>query len=157
MVNAFPDPKRTKHAFGRLRIGYASARISSIRKVAAMSAADVEHDERNGTADGSTQHGSRTTLNWVLALLTIPGAIAVVAYSYLQVLSTASCTQGTCTRLGPGEDVFGLIMYGSPVVAAAAIALSFFTARRARGFLVPVIAWAILVIAAAILALTFIK
>ena len=122
-----------------------------------MSAADVKHDERDGMADGSTQHGSRTTLNWVLALLTIPGAIAVVAYSYLQVLSTASCTLGTCTRVGPGEDVFGLIMYGTPVVAAAAIALSFFTARRPRGFLVPLIAWAILVIAAAILALTFIK
>ncbi len=122
-----------------------------------MSAADVKHDERDGMADGSTHHGSRTTLNWVLALLTIPGAIAVVVYSYLQVLSTASCAQGTCTRVGPGEDVFGLIMYGTPVVAAAAVALSFFTARRARGFLVPLIAWAILVIAAAILALTFIK
>jgi hypothetical protein len=122
-----------------------------------MSAADVKHDERGGMADGSTHRGSRTTLNWVLALLTIPGAIAVVGYSYLQVLSTASCVQGTCTRVGPGEDVFGLIMYGSPVVAAAAVALSFFTARRARGFLVPLIAWAILVIAAAILALTFIK
>ena len=48
-------------------------------------------------------------------------------------------------------------MYGAPVVAAAAIALSFFTARRPRGVLVPLIAWAILVIAAAILALTFIK
>ena len=123
-----------------------------------MSSADVRHDERDGLAGGadeSTGHGSRTVLNWVLALLTIPGAIAVVAYSYLQVLSTASCTQGTCTRLGPGEDVFGLIMYGTPVVAAAAIALSFFTARRARGFLVPAIAWAILLVAAAILALTF--
>ena len=49
-----------------------------------------------------------------------------------------------------------MIMYGSPVVATATIALSFFTARRARGFLVPLIAWALLVIAAAILALTFI-
>jgi hypothetical protein len=157
MKFAFPDAKRAKHAFGRPRTGYASGRSLSIREVVAMSAADVKHDERDGMADGSTHHGSRTTLNWVLALLTIPGAIAVVGYSYLQVLSTASCTQGTCTRLGPGEDVFGMIMYGTPVVAAAAVALSFFTARRARGYLVPLIAWAILVIAAAILALTFIK
>lgn len=121
-----------------------------------MSAADVRPDERSEMTD-SGRPGRHTTLNWVLALLTIPGAIAVVAYSYLQVLSTASCTQGTCTRVGPGEDVFGLIMYGSPVVAAAAVALSFFTARRARGFLVPAIAWAILVIAALILAVTFVK
>jgi hypothetical protein len=47
-------------------------------------------------------------------------------------------------------------MYGSPVVAAVAIAMSFFTARRVRGILVPAIAWALLVIAAVILALTFI-
>jgi hypothetical protein len=46
-------------------------------------------------------------------------------------------------------------MYGSPVVAAAAVAMSFFTARRERGILVPVIAWALLIIAAAVLALSF--
>lgn len=108
--------------------------------------------------DGPTQAPPRsrhTVRNWILALLTIPGALAVVAYSYLQVLSTASCTAGSCAKLGPGETVFGLIMYGTPVVAAVAVALSFFTAGRRRGFVVPAVAWAVLVIAAAILALTF--
>lgn len=110
-----------------------------------MSASDVRHEERS--ADTRPRTG-RTSLNWTLALLTIPGAAAVVAYSYLQVLGTAGCTGGTCARQGPGEFVFGLIMYGTPAVAVVAIALSFITARRANGLVVPVIAWALLVIAA---------
>jgi hypothetical protein len=123
-----------------------------------MSAADVRHEERADDGAGTTETQPRTkraVLNWALALLTIPGAVAVVVFAYLQVLSTAACNGGACSRLGPGEDVFGLIMYGSPVVAAVAIAMSFFTARRERGILVPAIAWALLVIAAVILALTF--
>ncbi len=120
-----------------------------------MSAADVRHEERDQLPSHDAASGGRhAVVNWVLALLTIPGAIAVVAYSYLQVMSTAACVERTC-RLGPGEFVFGLIMYGTPVVAVVAIVLSFFTARRPRGFVVPAIAWAWLVIAAAILALTF--
>jgi hypothetical protein len=95
------------------------------------------------------------SLNWTLALLTIPGAAAVVIYSYLQVLSTAACTGAPCAQQGPGETVFGLIMYGTPVVPVLAVGLSFFTARRARGILVPVAAWTLLVIAAVILATTF--
>lgn len=124
-----------------------------------MRAADVRHEPGDRPpADGSSQAPSRnrgTVLNWIFALLTIPGALAVVAFSYLQVLSTASCAEGSCTKLGPGEFVFGLIMYGTPVVAVVAVALSFFTARQPRGFLVPAIAWGLLVIAAVILALTF--
>jgi hypothetical protein len=119
-----------------------------------MSAADVRHEQRADDEADTNPRTKRAVVNWVLALLTIPGAVAVVVYSYLQVLSTAGCTSA-CTRVGPGEFVFGLIMYGTPFVAVAAIALSFFTARRARGFLVPVVAWALLVVAFAILALTF--
>lgn len=119
-----------------------------------MSASDVRHEER--IADAQPRTG-RTALNWTLALLTIPGAAAVVVYSYLQVLGTAGCTGGTCARQGPGEDVFGLIMYGTPVIAVVAVALSFLTARRAQGIVVPVLAWALLVIAAVILATTFQK
>jgi hypothetical protein len=124
-------------------------------EAAVMSTADVSPEQRADDEADTKPRTKRAVVNWILALLTIPGAGAVVVYSYLQVLSTAACTGGTCTRLGPGEDVFGLIMYGSPVVAAAAIAMSFFTARRERGILIPVIAWALLIIAAAALALTF--
>jgi len=117
-----------------------------------MSASDVKHEERGADTQS---HTGRVSLNWTLALLTIPGAAAVVVYSYLQVLSTAGCTGGTCARQGPGEFLFGLIMYGTPVIAVVAVALSFLTARRANGIVVPVIAWALLVIAAVILATTF--
>jgi hypothetical protein len=121
-----------------------------------MSAADVRQEERAGDDGVGTKPSTkRAVVNWILALLTIPGAGAVVAYSYLQVLSTAACTGGACAQEGPSEFVFGLIMYGTPFVAVAAIALSFFTARRARGFVVPAIAWTLLVVAFAILALTF--
>lgn len=120
-----------------------------------MSAADVRHEERDQLPAGEAASGGRhAVVNWVLALLTIPGAIAVVAYSYLQVMGTAACVERAC-RLGPGEFVFGLIMYGTPVVAVVAIVLSFFTARRPRGFVVPALAWAWLVVTALILALTF--
>jgi hypothetical protein len=119
-----------------------------------MSSADVKHVERDQLPVDEADAGKRRAVNWVLVLLAIPGAVAVVAYSYLQVMSTAGCTDQTC-RLGPGEFLFGLIMYGTPVVPVVAIVLSFFTARRPRGFLVPAIAWAWLVLAAAILALTF--
>jgi hypothetical protein len=120
-----------------------------------MSASDISHEERTDGGANTRSHNGRAALNWTLALLTIPGAAAVVLYSYVQVLGTAGCTGGTCARQGPGEFVFGLIMYGTPVVAAVTIALSFVTARRAQGILVPVIAWGLLVIAALILALTF--
>jgi hypothetical protein len=161
--HAFPDAKSAKH-----RAGYADDHRGMpfpaqhrFWEAADMSAADVRHEERDrlpaddggGTAEARPRT-RRAVVNWILALLTIPGAAAVVAFAYLQVLSTAACTAGTC-RLGPSEFVFGLIMYGSPVVAAVAIALSFVTARRPRGFLVPAIAWVLLVIAFAILALTF--
>lgn len=126
-----------------------------------MSASDTRHEVRDrlpADDDGRTAEERartrRSVVNWTLALLTIPGAAAVVGFSYLQVLSTAACSAKAC-ELGPGEFVFGLIMYGSPVVAAVAVALSFVTARRQRGFLVPTIAWLLLVIAFAILALTF--
>ena len=120
-----------------------------------MSASDISHEERTDGGANTRSHNGRVALNWTLALLTIPGAAAVVLYSYVQVLGTAGCTGGICARQGPGEFTFGLIMYGTPVVAAVAIALSFVTARRAQGILVPVIAWGLLVIAALILALTF--
>lgn len=116
-----------------------------------MPASDVTHEDRTDTPPRT----GRASLNWTLALLTIPGAAAVVIYSYLQVLSTAACTGAPCAQQGPGESVFGLIMYGTPVVAVVAVVLSFFTARRANGILVPVVAWALLIVAAVILATTF--
>ena len=123
-----------------------------------MHASDVQHDDAaltNAEGRPASDHRGRTVVNWILALLTIPGALAVVGFAYMQVLGTAACTDKTCGGLGPSETVFGLILYGSPFVPVVAIALSFFTARRRLGFIVPACAWALLVAGFAILALTF--
>jgi hypothetical protein len=131
---------------------------SQTREADTMPAPDVERVPGDRLPADSTKSPTRTgraALNWTFALLTIPGAVGVVILSYLQVLSTASCTERACDKFGPGEFVFGLIMYGTPAIPVVAVALSFFTARRARGFLVPAIAWAALGLAAVVLALTF--
>jgi hypothetical protein len=94
-------------------------------------------------------------INWVLALLTIPGAAAVVLFAYMQVLATAGCTNATCPRQGPGEVGFTLITYGLPILAFLTVLLSFFTARRPRGIVVPATTWVLLVAGAVVLLLTF--
>ena len=55
------------------------------------------------------------------------------------------------------QDIVGfvLVQYGAPAVAIVAVALSFFTARRRWGILVPVCAWGLLAIAVAVLIVTF--
>ena len=123
-----------------------------------MHASDVQHDDEALAPTESrpaSDHRRRTVTNWILSLLAIPGALAVVGFAYLQVLGTAACTDKTCAGLGPSETIFGLILYGSPFVPVAAIALSFFTARRRLGIIVPACAWALLVAGFAILAVTF--
>jgi hypothetical protein len=103
---------------------------------------------------GTEQVGrTRRIVNWVLALATLPGAVAVVVFLYMQVLGTAGCNDQPCPRQGPGEFGFTLIQYGAPAVAVVAVVLSFFTARRRGGIVVPLVAWALLI--AAFLALAF--
>ena len=95
------------------------------------------------------------TVNWVLALATVPGAIAVVVFLYMQILGTAGCNKQPCPREGPGELGFTLIQYGAPVVAVVAVVLSFFTAKRRGGIVVPVAAWLLLIAAFVVLAFSF--
>lgn len=93
--------------------------------------------------------------NWVLALATLPGAVAVVVFLYMQIMGTAGCNDQPCPRQGPGELGFTLIQYGAPAVAVVAVVLSFFTARRRGGILVPVVAWLLLIAAFAVLVFSF--
>ena len=114
-------------------------------------ASQTEHDHA-GTASPKRKH---TVLNWALALTTVLGAAAVVGFAFLQVLGTAGCSDRTCPQQGPGEFMFGLIIYRAPLVAVLAIGLSFITAQHRRGSVVPLCAWAVLVLAFAVLVLTF--
>jgi len=105
--------------------------------------------------DTATRSKPTTVLNWALALGTVLGAIAVEIYAYVRVLGMAACSDEACPNLGPGEVGYSIIVYGAPVVAVIAIALSVVTANRRRGILVPLAAWAILVVFAIVLTVTF--
>ncbi|TLH68599.1 hypothetical protein C1S79_11630 [Mycolicibacterium phocaicum] len=111
----------------------------------------AQHDA-DAQGDG---HRRRTVINWVLAGLTVPGALAIILYQYAQVLATAGCSERTCAKLGPSPFVFGLIEYGAPVVAVLAVALSFVTAKTRRGIVVPLVAWALLIAGFAVLTFSF--
>ena len=95
----------------------------------------------------------RLWVNWLLALSTILGAAAVQLFAMGAVMSTAACSNPNCPK--PSGFVYGLLTYGAPVAAAVAILLSFVTAGRRRGFLVPVVAWVLLLVDVAVLAATF--
>jgi hypothetical protein len=98
---------------------------------------------------------TRRIATWVLALATVPGAIAVVVFLYMQIMGTAGCNHQACPRQGPGELGFTMIQYGAPAVAVIAVTLSFFTARRRGGILVPVVAWLLLIAAFVVLIFSF--
>ena len=125
--------------FGRAAVGYAAI-VTAI--------------DRQTTGTDEVGRTGRIA-NWILALATLPGAVAVVVFAYMQVLGTAGCNDQPCSRQGPGELGFTLIEYGAPVVAVVAVALSFFTARRRRGVIVPVVAWLLLIAAFVVLAFSF--
>ena len=110
--------------------------------------------DRRGTDDTALGRAGRV-MNWIPALATIPGAIAVVVFLYMQILGTAGCNKQACPRQGPGELGFTLIQYGAPAVAVVAVILSFFTARRRGGIVVPVVAWLLLIAAVMVLAYSF--
>ncbi|MGY4709816.1 hypothetical protein ACXDF8_09725 [Mycolicibacterium sp. CBM1] len=96
---------------------------------------------------------TRLWVNWLLTLSTIAGASAVQLLAMGAVMSTASCSAPNCPK--PSGFLYGLLTYGAPAVAVAAIVVSFFTARHPRGFLVPVIAWVLIAVDVAVLIAAF--
>lgn len=98
-------------------------------------------------------HRTRLWVNWLLALSTIAGAAVVQLFAMGAVMSTAACSAPSCPK--PSGFVYGLLTYGAPVIAVVTIIVTFFTAGRHRGFLVPVIAWVLIALDIAILAAAF--
>ena len=96
----------------------------------------------------------RLWVNWALAVLTVVGAAAVMAVALGAVMSTAACSDKQCPNLGPSGISFNMLFYGAPVVAALTIVISFFTAQRRWGFVVPVSALALMIADITILAVT---
>jgi hypothetical protein len=104
-------------------------------------------DNRQGRA--ATDAGAsrkQTIINWTLALLTIVGAAVAEVVAYGLVLGTAACSSGSCQNLGLANAVYGPVVYGAPIVSAVAIVVSFVTASRRRGWVVPAVAWALLIV-----------
>jgi hypothetical protein len=118
--------------------------------------ADAEGNRDALAEPGDTDHDIRVRLwvNWALALLTVIGAAVVMAVALGAVLSTAACSDKACPNLGPNGISFDALFYGAPVVAALAVVASFFTARRRWGFVIPVVAIALLIADVAIIATT---
>ncbi|MFZ1164618.1 hypothetical protein [Mycobacterium sp.] len=115
---------------------------------------EVEADLDRGAGGPDRSQRVRLWVNWGLALLTAVGAAVVMAVALGAVMSTAACSDKACPNLGPKGISFDALFYGAPVVAAVAILVSFFTARRRWGFVVPVIALAALIADAATIAVT---
>ncbi|WP_396891278.1 hypothetical protein [Mycobacterium sp. Z3061] len=100
---------------------------------------------------GDDGEKARSRVNWVLALLTVPGAAIVMLFALGAVMSTDSCTQNRCPSLGGGIS-FDVFFYGPPLVAVLVIVASVFTAKRHGGIAVPLVGLALLVTDVAILA-----
>ena len=96
---------------------------------------------------------TRTRVNWVLALLSVPAAAIVMLFALGAVMSTDSCNESRCPNLGGGIS-FDVLFYGPPLVALLVILASVFTAKRRAGIVVPLGGLALLTADVAILAAT---
>ncbi|KQH76138.1 hypothetical protein AO501_30665 [Mycobacterium gordonae] len=99
--------------------------------------------------------GRRGVANWILAALTVPAAALVMIFAVGAAMSIAACSTAQCPDLGPDGVLYGVLFYGAPVIAGLTIIASFFTALRRRGWIVPVIALALLAADFATIAILF--
>lgn len=106
-------------------------------------------------AETGHARGRRGVVNWVLAALTVPAAALIMIFAVGAAMSMAACSAAQCPDLGPGGVLYGVLFYGAPVVAGVTIILSFFTALRRRGWIVPVVALALLAADFAAIAMLF--
>jgi hypothetical protein len=113
----------------------------------------ASNDEK--TRSDADKRRRRTWVNWTLALLTVPAAGLVMLLWFGAVMGSAGCSDHPCRHQGPGEFWFGVLYYGAPVVAVLTIAVSFYTAPRERGILVPLSGLALLAAGVAVLAISF--
>jgi hypothetical protein len=109
---------------------------------------DVKIADRNkqpaSAGDSDRTKRLRLWVNWALAALTVLGAAAVMLFALGSVMSTAACSDKQCPNLGPKGISFDMLFYDPPVLAVLTVVVSFFTARRRWGIVVPVVALALL-------------
>jgi hypothetical protein len=107
--------------------------------------AAVQHAHRHFVA--------RQWVNWILAVTTVLGAVAVQVLAMGAVMSTAACSNSNCPK--PSGFVYGTLTYGALAIAGLTLVITFFTAKHRRGYLVPLTAWALLILDAVMLSVTF--
>jgi len=120
-------------------------------------------DRRSGNAtepaSGPQGHGRRQRniwprVNWVPALSTVLGAAMVILSALGAGMSADSCSDRQCPNLARGGIDFGDAFYAAPAVVIFVIGVSFFTARRPGGIVVPMCGWALLVADVAVMTAT---
>jgi len=102
-----------------------------------------------------TEHRVRLVVNWILAVLTVPGALFVLLFGFAAAMGTDRCAYEDCPRQGPPYLVMTLLFFGAPVVSLLTIIASTRTARRAWGFTIPLAAFALFSIDVVVLYLSF--
>ena len=105
----------------------------------------ADHDEQPASAG----HPDRTRrlrlwVNWALAALTVLAAAGVMLFALGSVMSTAACSDKQCPNLGPKGISFDMLFYDPMVVAALTVVITFFTAPRRWGIVIPIVALALL-------------
>ena len=76
-------------------------------------------------------------MNWALALATVAITGFAMIFALGAVMSTAACSDRQCPDIGPSGISFDALFYGAPVVALVVVLVSFFTAKRRWGVVVP--------------------
>ena len=109
-------------------------------------------DETSDTRP-DTSRRTRLWLNWILALSTVLGAAAVELFAIGAVMGTAACSAPNCPK--PSGFGYGLLTYAPPVIAVATVVVTIFTARYRRGYLVPLVAWVLLIVDVGLLTASF--
>ena len=102
-----------------------------------------------------TEHRVRLVVNWILAILTVPGALFVMLVGFAAAMGTDRCAYEDCPRQGPPYLVMSLLFFGAPVISLLTIITSVRTARRGWGFAIPLVAFALFSIDVVVLYLSF--
>jgi hypothetical protein len=125
-----------------------------------MSLQEGKTEQRPADRDvppAETDEGSplRIWVSWVLALLSVPAAAVVMIVGIGAAMSVAACSHPQCPDLGPSGLLYGVLLYGAPVVAVLTIAITFMTGTRRWGVLVPVCGLALLLSDVAVMVILF--
>jgi hypothetical protein len=96
-----------------------------------------------GQTTSRSGHRVRSVVNWILAVLTVPGALFVMLVGFAAAMGTDRCAYEDCPRQDPPYLVTTLLFFGAPVISLLTIIASARTARRGWGFAIPLAAFAL--------------